>query len=47
LSSIFAFGGLALSSVELLSAIGSTVATGAFLAIGFTAVLAKHPSLSR
>lgn len=47
LSSMFAFGGLALSSVELLSAIGSTVATGAFLAIGFTAVLAKHPSLSR
>lgn len=41
LSSIFAFGGLALSSIGLLQAIGATVATGAVLAISFGAALAK------
>lgn len=41
LSSILAFGGLAFSTVPLLVAIGSTVSIGAFLAVGFAALLAK------
>ena len=41
LSSILAFGGLALASVPLLVAIGSTVSIGAFLAVSFAALLAK------
>lgn len=41
LSSILAFGGLAFASVPLLSAIGTTVSIGAFLAVTFAALLAK------
>ena len=47
LSSILAFGGLSLSSVNLLRAIGLTVALGAVLAIGFAAALAKPSTLPR
>jgi predicted exporter len=44
LSTTIAFGVLATSSVPVLSALGSTVAPGAFLALLFSAVLARNPA---
>ena len=46
LSSILAFGTLALSAINILRAIGATVALGALLAIGFAA-LAQPPKVPR
>lgn len=46
-SSVLAFGTLALSGINLLRAIGATVALGALLAIGFAAVLAQRPAVPR
>jgi predicted exporter len=40
MTTVIGFGVLALSSVPILSAVGSTVAPGAFLALVFAAVLA-------
>lgn len=42
-SAVLAFGSLAFSGINLLRAIGSTVALGAVLAIGFAALLAQRP----
>ena len=42
LTAQFAFGGLALSSVPLLAAIGMTVSLGALLALLFAALLAQE-----
>ncbi|MFM8443815.1 MAG: MMPL family transporter, partial [Methylococcus sp.] len=47
LSSILAFGTLALSAINILRAIGATVALGALLAIGFAALLAQPPKVPR
>lgn len=44
LSTTIAFGVLATSSVPVLSALGSTVAPGAFLALLFSAALARSPA---
>jgi predicted exporter len=41
-SSVLAFGTLALSEINILRAIGSTVALGAFLAVAFAAMLARQ-----
>ena len=46
-SSILAFGTLAFSSINILQAIGATVALGAVLAIGFAALLAQRPGVPR
>lgn len=46
-SSICAFGGLAFSSIQLLTSIGATVALGAFLAVCYSSMLAKHSLDSR
>ncbi|MEP7311857.1 MAG: MMPL family transporter [Pseudomonadota bacterium] len=43
-TTVMAFGVLALSSVPVLSALGSTVAPGALLALLFAAVLARQPA---
>jgi len=44
LTAVSSFGVLGLSRVSLLSAIGTTVGLGAFLALGFCVVLAREPS---
>jgi predicted exporter len=46
-SSVLAFGTLAFSGVNMLRAIGSTVALRAVLAIGFAALLAQRPAVPR
>lgn len=46
-SSVLAFGTLAFSGINILRAIGSTVALGAILAIGFAALLAQRPAVPR
>lgn len=46
-SSVLAFGSLATSQIDILRAIGATVAVGAGLAIGFAALLAPRPGLPR
>jgi len=46
-SAVLAFGTLALSRVNILQAIGTTVAVGAILAIGFAALLAQRPRVPR
>lgn len=46
-SSILAFGTLPFSSINILQAIGATVALGAVLAIGFAALLAQRPGVPR
>lgn len=46
-SSILAFGGLALSSVQLLQAIGGTVASGAFFATVYAGTMAKDAGVPR
>lgn len=47
LSSVLAFGTLAWSAINILRAIGATVALGALLAIGFAALLARTPGVPR
>jgi len=46
-SAVLAFGTLAFSETNILRAIGTTVAVGAILAIGFAALLAQRPRSSR
>ncbi len=46
-SAVLAFGTLAFSETKILRAIGTTVAVGAILAIGFAALLAQRPRSSR
>ena len=46
-STVLAFGTLALSDINILRAIGSTVALGAFLAVAFAAMLARQGSDSQ
>ena len=46
-SAVLAFGTLAFSATNILRAIGTTVAVGAILAIGFAALLAQRPRSSR
>ena len=46
-SAVLAFGTLAFSNTNILRAIGTTVAVGAILAIGFAALLAQRPRSSR
>jgi predicted exporter len=47
ISAVLAFGTLAFSETNILRTIGTTVAVGAILAIGFAAVLAQRPQGSR
>ena len=42
LTTVASFGALALSSIPVLSAIGGTVALGAFLTLVFSAAMARH-----